>query len=269
VSEPFTRAERDQILARAAALERQLYPPEDDAIEPTGPARVKLLDAYYQVLHEYGDRLPRFSCSRCPHTQQILKRAIDPFGLDGPFWHKSRIVRIEEPPASPTFHVLLGALDLHGRAPAEVINEVTPGPEAPFVVPKLLELPGMRAVVSRLTLETGDTVHLIAYFSGDEIPMQDLHQHWLRQDLWYPNDSGGTSWLTKNDPYDFDLARWIESGHLAWIEPGDVDLVLRDRTSGRVCPYVGLQGDPHPQSLSGGERFQLMQPDGSPVDPFN
>lgn len=268
MSEPLTKAERGSILARATALESELYPPEGGPPEPTGPKRVKMLDTYYKVLHEYGDRLPRVPVSRCPLTKQVLKRVLDPFGLDGPFWYKSRVVEIEEPPPPQSFKVLLGALNLHGRSPDEVQAEVIPGPEVPFVVPTLLELPGMRAVISRIELDQGDTVHLIAYYSLEEIPMQDMHQHWLEQDLWYAGEGGGTSWLTKNDPYDYELAPWIENGCLAWIEPGDRELVVHDRSSSRPCPYLALPGDQHPQSLSGGERDLLETPDGSPVDPF-
>ena len=268
MSTPLTREERDHLLARAADLEQRLYPTGEDDAGPTGATRVKLLDTYYQVLHEYGDRLPRIPVSRCPHTRQIVKRALDPFCLDGPFWHKSRVVRIEEPAAPPTLRVLLGSLDLHGRAPAEVRAEVIPGPEAPFVVPRLLRLPDMRAVISRMTLPSGDTVHFIAYFTGAAIPMQFMHQEWLRQDLWYPNESGGTSWLTKNDPHDFDLAPWIASGQVSWIEPDDVELRLQDATLGTSCPFVGYPGDPHPQMLSGGKHYRLERPDGTPVNPF-
>lgn len=268
MSAPLTRAERDELLARAAALERELYPPEGGPPEPTGPARVKILDAYYKVLHEYGDRLPRVPFSRCPHTQLVLKRSLDPYGLDGPWWHKSRIVNVEEPAAAPTFKVLLGALNLNGREPAEAVAEVIPGPEAPFVVPRLLELPGMQAVVSRLALETGDTAHVIAYFSGDDIPTHKLHQHWLRQDLWFPNASGGTSWLTMNDPYDFDLQKWIAAGKLWWIAPADPEMRLVGGAGGAACPYAGLAGDPHPQILTGGKRGLLEIPNGTKVNPF-
>lgn len=267
MSAPLTKQERDALLSRASALERELYPPVDGPPEPEGPARVKLLDTYYQVLHEYGDRLPRVPFSRCPFSEKPLLRSLDPFGLDGPWWHKSRIVPIEEPVPPRAFQVILGAMDLHGRSPVEVVAEVTPGPVIPFVVPRLLQLPGMRAVVSRLpALEHGDVAHIIAYFSEAELPSAELHQHWLRQDLWFPDKQGTTSWITKNDPLDYDLGPWIESGHVAWIAPEDSHLQLRTGTAG--CPFLGLQGDPHPQMLSGGERYLLEIPDGSPVNPF-
>ena len=266
MSLPLTKEERDALLERAAGLERELYPPEGGPPEPTGPARVKTLDTYYQVLHEYGDRLLRAPFSRCPVTKQVLRRSLDPHGLGGPWWHKSRIVEIEEPAAPPTFQLVLGSLSLHGRVPEEALAEVIPGPEAPFVVPRLLQLPGMRAVISRLTLEHGDVAHVIAYFSSESLPPQVLHQHWLRQDLWFKTASGGTSWLTKNDPYDFALVPYVEAGQVLWIAPGDDELRLQSGTAG--CPYLEIPGDPHPQMLSGGQRLLLEIPDGSPVDPF-
>ncbi len=263
---PLSKSERDALLANAAKLESELYPPEGGPPEPTGADRVKRLDSYYQILHEYGDRLPRVPFSRCPLSGKLLLRSFDPFGLDGPWWHKSRIVQIEEPAAPMSFKVVLGALQMNGRDPAEALAEVIPGPESPFVVPRLLSLPGMHAVISRLILESGDVAHVIAYFSEEEIPTHKLHQHWLRQDLWYPNDSGGTSWLTKNDPHDFVLAPWVESGQVRWIAPGDTELKVHSGTA--ECPYLDLPGDFHPQMLSGGRRFLLEPPDGGPIDPF-
>lgn len=266
MSGPLVKAERDSLLARAASLERELYPPEGGPPEPAGAARVRILDTYYQVLHEYGDRLPRVPFSRCPFTQKLVQRSIDPFGLEGPWWHKSCLVEIEEPAAPAAFKLVLGSLDLRGRAPEEAKADVIPGPEAPFVVPRLLKLPGMCAVISRLSLEHGDIAHIIAYFSQEKILFQRLHQPWLRQDLWFPNESGGTSWLTMNDPYDFALAPWIESGQVKWIAPDDTGMLLQ--TGLAYCPYLDLPGDPHPQLLSGGQRLQLKIPDGSGVDPF-
>ncbi len=268
MSAPLSRTERDDLLAQAAKYERELYPSDESVAEPVGAPRLKLLDAYYKILHEYGDRLPRVAFSRCPHTGQILKRALDPFGLDGPYWHADRIVEIDEPAAPLTFTVLMGALDLHGREPSEVVAEVIPGPDIPFVVPRLLGLPGMKAVISRLKLETSDTAHVISYFSNENIPPQHLHQHWLRRDLWFPNDAGGTSWLIQNDAWDFDLERWIESGHVSWTDPDDLGMVLRDRKSGIQCPFVGLPGNQHPQSLNAGQSRRMPMPDAMAVDPF-
>ncbi len=269
MSEPLTREERAALLARVAELHAVLYPQAEGATAPAGPERLRLLDDSYQALAEYGDRLPRVAMSRCPHTQQVLKRSFDPYGLDGPWWNKSRAARVEEPPAPLTFRVLLGALDLRGRTPSEATAPVIPGPSVPFVVPRLLELPGMKAVISRLELQTGDIAYPIAYFADQPHYPGRLHQQWLRQELWYTNSTGGKSWTVKNDVWDFELARWIESGHLYWIEPGDTELRLRSRESGDACPYLDLPGEREPQEIAAGERSLMELPDGTPIEPFD
>ena len=78
MSLPLTKQERDALLERAAGLERELYPPEGGPPEPTGPARVKILDTYYQVLHEYGDRLLPAPFSRCPVPKRVQRKAYHP-----------------------------------------------------------------------------------------------------------------------------------------------------------------------------------------------
>ncbi len=265
MAEALTREQRDALLARVWDLEARLYPPED-APEPDARERERLREQYYQALAEYSDRLPRMVLSVCPFTGEPLRRALDPWGLDGPWWLKDRIFKVDEPAAPPTFRVLLGALALGNRAPAESRGPVIPGPEVPFVVPRLLRLPGMRAVVHRVPLETGDVAYPIAYFSTEAIDDRRLHQFWLRQDLWFKNAAGGTSWLIANDVWDFDLAPWVEQGLVGWVRP---DLRVADRDSGEPFPYSDLPGDRAPQSIARGRRSLLPLPNGVMVDPFH
>ena len=269
MSDALNRAERDALLARATELEAMLYPAEGGAVAPAGPARVRIMDTYYQVLAEYGDRLPRMPMSRCPFSGQIFKHSFDPFGLDGPWWQKAILVDIHEPAPLATFRVLLGAFTTHGREPAEAKAPVIPGPEVPFVVSRLLALAGMNAVISAIRLENGDTAYPIVYYSRPPHHPRTLHQPWLRQDLWYPSDGGGASWAIKNDPWDFDLKRWIDSGHLHWITEGNSDLKLCGRESGGPCPFLDLPGERYFQSIAGGKRELMEPPDGSPIDPFD
>ncbi len=224
-------------------------------------------EKYFQALAEYADRLPRVPMSACPFTGEILKRSFDPWGVDGAWWHQDIEVRIEEPSPPPTFRLLLGALALHGREPTEARDPVLAGPEVPFVVPRLLELPEMVAVVSQLPLETGDTAYPVAYFSTEEIPPQALHQPWLRQELWFKMPDGKSAWLIANDPWDFELQPWIDAGKLRWVAPGDQAMRVLGAGVG-ACPYVGLEGAREPASLAAGERFPLPLPDGVPVNPF-
>ena len=63
------------------------------------------------------------------------------------------------------------------------------------------------------------------------------------------------------DPWDFELAPWMESGKLLWIEPGDVSLALR---RGLPSPYVDLPGVREEQIIAGGRVSLRLPPDGSP-----
>jgi hypothetical protein len=267
MSESLTRPQRDELVRRLQALDARLYP-GDPAAEPSHRERARLEDEELALLGEYADRLPRVAMSRCPLSGALLRRSFDPFGLDGPWWQLDRTFSPDEPAAPPTFRVLLGALDLRGREPAEVTEDVLPGPDAPFVVPRLLELPGMVAVVSRLTLATGDLAYPVAYFSSEEIPFASLHQFWTRPELWFKTDSGDDGWIARNDAWDFDLPRWIEAGKLWWIEPGDERLVVHGHDAGRPCPYAGLPGERLPQILAAGTRDTDDPPSGSPPAPF-
>jgi hypothetical protein len=263
----MTRSERDELLRQLAALEAQLYP-DDESQEPTDRAALRLQDEVDRILGEYADRLPRIVMGASPFTGEPLLRSFDPFGLDGPWWWKDRPFKIDEPDAPPGFQVLLGALALNGRKPVEATDELIPGPEVPFVVPRLLELPNMVAVVTRLELETGDVAYPISYWSTATIDPADLHQPWLRQELWFSSAEGAPSWLISTAPWDFDLAKAISSDQLMWIAPRDPQNAVLGRDSGQACPYANLAGGKQPQSIVAGERDWLDLPDGVPVEPF-
>ena len=266
MSEPITREERNALVARIAQLSKQLFSPDS---RETIAQKARLRDTYLHVLGEYTDRLPRIVMSACPFSGAPLKRSFDPFGTDGPWWHKDRTFTPDEPAAPPTFRVLLGALDLHGRVPAESTDAVLAGPDAPFVVPALLEMPGMVAVISRLELATGDIAYPVAYYSQEKIPGSALHQFWTRPELWFTDEKGDKGWTVSNDAWDFELAPWIERAKVRWIRPGDTKAKVIGPESGEPCPYVGLPGDRMPQVLGGGERVLDDPPDGEPADPFS
>lgn len=263
----FNKNERDALLNKARALNAKLYP-DDDREAPKSRDASLIREAYYQALGEYADRLPRIVMSACPFTGELFKHSFDPWGLDGPWWQEGREVDIEEPAPPSSFKVLLGALALRGRKPVEAQRVSNPGPEVPFVVPRLLNLPGMVAVISQATLETGDIAYPIGYFSPELIPPQKLHQFWLEQDLWFDTAEGKSGWLIANDVWDFDLQPWIKSGKLRWIRPDDPKAEVVDGRSGEACPFVDLPGDRFPQSIAFGERTLLELPDGTPVNPY-
>ncbi len=249
--------------ARAVAYVRY------DPAKPRSPlvaARAK--DAYLAVLGEYSDRLPRVRMSTCPFTGAPLVRAWDPFGTDGPWWHTVRPFTPEEPAPPPAFRVLLGALDLRGRQPAEATHSVLAGPGAPYVVPRLLEIPDMVAVMSRMETAQGDIAYPVGYFSREEIHPVELHQFWTRQDFWYKTPEGNPAWSMANDVWDFDLEPWIANGQLRWIKPGDPSHRVVGKADGERCPFAGLEGVRLMQVLDKGVVSLEEAPDGEPPAPF-
>jgi hypothetical protein len=264
--ESLTREERDQLLAELADIDARLYP-EDDADAPESRQAALLRERYYLKLGEYADRLPRVVLSACPHCGEPLTRVFDPYGLDGPWWHVDVEVAFEEPRPCPHFQVLLGAVDLHGREPSEVGAEVKPGPAAPFVVPALLALPGMKAVVGSLALATGDTAYPIAYFSDQPLEPARLHQSWCRDAYWFKDADGNAGWSIANDPYDFDLEPHLAAGRLSWVDLAERPPYVRGAADGS-CPLVELPGDRERQKLCGGERELFGLPSGEVVNPF-
>ncbi|MFN8179154.1 MAG: hypothetical protein U0167_14585 [bacterium] len=263
MAEAFSGPERDALVARCRDLWTRLYPPSGPP--PAPPEFDRLRDRYYQGLAEYGDRLPRRNLGVCPFTGEPLLRSFDPFGVDGYWWHLDCVVAVEEPRAPAAFQVLLGALTLGRPAPTEAKNPVKPGPEVPFVVPALLELPGMQAVIGRVEMATGDVAWPISYWSPEKIEPRLLHQPWCRGMYWFETDSGQSAWSIANDVWDFDLAKWIAAGKLAWTDLSAAKPVVTREKLGFLDT---LPGERRPQLLADGERDFLPLPDGSLVQPF-
>jgi hypothetical protein len=262
----LTRKERDALLSRARGIKQQLYP--TSGARPAERAAKRLRETYYQILAEYADRLPRTRLSTCPFTGEPFIHSFDPWGVDGPWWESDREMAIEEPKAPETFRVLQGALGFHGRKPSEADDAVMPGPEVPFVIPRLLGLPEMVAVVTSVQMTSGDTAYPITYFSPVPMLKAQLHREWRAAEYWYEDEDGDSMWRIDNDPWDFDLAPWIASGKLRWIVPGDDTWTVVDGRSGAGSPFLNVAGDRFPQSLCGGERDLLDLPDGTIINPF-
>lgn len=262
MAEPFPKEERDRLLAKGRELWARMYP--EDGSDPSPADFARWREAFYQAVAEYSDRLPRVPFGVCPFTGEPLVRAIDPHGVDGWWWHVDCIAVVEEPRAPAAFRLLLGALALGKREPTEALDAVKPGPEVPYVIPSLLALPGMRAVVGRIELPTGDVAWPVSYWSEEEIDPIDLHQPWLRDVHWFTDGNGSSAWTIANDVWDFDLAKWVRSGQLAWADLSVAPPVLAD-----PAPLLAdLPGERRPQLLAGGSRSFLPLPDGNRVVPF-
>lgn len=264
--EGLTREERDALVARIGELEARLW--GDDA--PDGPAFDRLQESYYAALGEYYDRLPRVVMSACPFCEAPYKHSFDPYGIDGFWWRKDLLCKVEEPAACPHFQFLVGALTLAGGDATGVREQVIPGPEVPFIMPKFArDFPETIAVVGRLPVLPEHVAWPIAYFSNsDEIEPWHLHQPWLRDAFWFELPSGEVGWSTATDVWDFELEPWLESGALRFVDLTGPEPVAIRASAEHPYPFADAQGERRPQVLVWGERELLDPPDGEPLNPF-
>lgn len=267
MADELSRDARDELVQLISQSEASLFRRSGAPVLAMAD-RPQAKERLFAALGEYADRLPRMRLSVCPYCEQPLKRVFDPYGMDGPWWHVDVQVKYEEPAPCEHFRVLLGALYLGDRVPEEVGAEVRPGPEVPFVVPALLALPGMLAVVGRLTLATGDIAYPIAYFADQPTRPIELHQPWCRTMYWFQHDDGRTGWSTANDVFDFDMRTYVESAQLRWA-----DLTAREnrvlRGTEAAFPFFDLPGIRERQQIIGGEREFMGVPTGEPLNPFD
>lgn len=217
----------------------------------------------------YFSTLPRLPISRCPYSGEPLVRAFDPWDLKGFWWQEGNLEDTPEPDPGPHFRMLSGALGFAGR-PAEAGGEEAAhvGPEVPFVIPRILAMPTMVAVVSRITLACGYQAYPIAYFSR-QVPLPGtLGMPWRRTAYNWQDGNGQPCFSYPMDPWDFDLERWLQQGKLLWIDPDDETLTLR-RHGEQRCPYLELPGRRMRQIVQGHEVRYEPPPDNEVIDPFN
>jgi len=255
----FTPDERQRLVAEYVPLWHELInPPQAGSTRD----RRALHDRKLVLKEEYCDRLPRFVLGACPFTGSQLKRSVDPWGFDGPWWWAEAGVEVQEPTPPDAFRMLSGAMDLRGRSPTECGNGVRPGPPVPFIISRVLALTGMVAVIAALDLPSGDRIYPISYWSPEPVKPSKLHTPWLRATYWLPN--GG--YMVCNAAWDFDLAPWITKDKIRWIAPGDSTWQVRSGLAG--CPYLDLPGHRGPQYISKGGLTVDDPPSGEPFNPY-
>ncbi|MDO8688676.1 MAG: hypothetical protein Q7R39_01445, partial [Dehalococcoidia bacterium] len=118
-----------------------------------------------------------------------------------------------------------------------------PGPGLPYVVPRLLKLPEVKAVVSSLQVGPHQAFPIFYYARPVPYGVERINT-WGADDYGFLDGSGNYRWSsTPEAPEDFDfgLEEWIKTGKLLWIPPGDPGLTLRSDV--RRCPYLSLDGE--------------------------
>ncbi len=211
---------------------------------------VRLMHRQGELLRAYREGLPKTPLARCPFSGEIYAPPFDPFGLDGLWWNYYRSQRpLVEPPGH--WIALTGAMKL-----AEPVEKAPfpamPGPGAPFVLRRLVEHPVVKAVLCALPVGR-HTAYAVTYFGsawpeGVAIPNLWGADHYLA--FLSNGDVGRTETFEDPGDRDFELARWIEAGKLAWIAPGDSSMTLRTGVDG--CPYLSVTGTREDQHVAHG-----------------
>jgi hypothetical protein len=203
-------------------------------------AALVLWDRQDQLRNRYADLLPEVAVARSPDTGEVVSWAIDTVGLDGWFWSYRGPARRLPERVPRTWLTMTGALRL--REPVEVTPFlIRPGPGVPFVVPRIIEAPGVRAVIAQLPIGR-HTGWPTTYF-GPKPENTKLVNLWASDTYQVYRDGDWLGW-DQTTPwaadYDFDLEPWLRSEKLLWIRPGDQSMQLHTGVDG--CPYVGLDG---------------------------
>jgi len=267
MSEPvLSKKTRNALVEEMRIIDGKHYP-KNKSKEPSSKESQRLDKLYYSKMGEYFRRLPRLVISKCPFCNKPFKHSFDPWGLNGPWWWTDRLCEVIEPNDCGHFRVLQGAYDLKGRQPNDVKEGVEPGPEIPFVVPRLFKLPSMVAVIGTLGMANGDIAYPIVYFSTAKIAAIDLYKEWGRSEYWFKDDKGNSCWTIPNSKWDFELKPYMQKGKVRFVDlkGGKGASFL----SGKKCaPFMGMKGEHSPQMISWGEMAHGDLPNGEIICPF-
>jgi hypothetical protein len=271
---PFTKPERESLLqkVREALLLYNQAMDRGNASPPYSSEEAKAFEeaqacheALSKLVDDYFGRLPLVTMSCCPFDRIPLIRTFDPFGLDGLWWRSDASPK--EMPTCPHFCFVAGAVDFGGRKPLGGDFEGLLGPQAPFVIPSMLEKGGMVAVLSQLTMENGYVAYPVAYFAERRPSPQELTAGWARTNYVYTTQLGISGWRIPNLTWDFELLPWLKAGKLRWCDPGSGNSVLSE-ASPVDCPYLDLTGKRVRMIVQNDRVLQAGLPTGEPLAPF-
>jgi len=212
-------------------------------LEKTRNEKLRKVD---QLINAYWECIPSIKLSLCPFCNAELRRVFDLIDLNG-FWWMDRTQRPAlEPESCEHFQLLLGAVNMNGLNPEGGLFESRPGPDVPYVIPRILEMPTIEAVISSIPMKCGYVAYPIAYFSKEPLASGLLTQSWAQKQYRFNTDDGKTGWNIVEDSCDFDLLPWIKSGKVKWVVDGRLN-TLSD--SPQACPFLELKGMERQQIL--------------------
>lgn len=256
---PYTQSERRTLLDEYFSLLPAIEDPEKGGTEYD-----RALQRISVLWDTYVDGTPRVPISRCPFNLEEFRPSLDAFGFDGLFWKYDAAARRSEPLRGHVFAFTGAARFVEPVEPAPFLCR--PGPEVPFVVPRILKREKIRAVLSSVPIGR-HTGYAIVYYCSE--PVMDLERFntWGLDYYELEIDEGVFGWNVSQpvlQDYDFDLVPWIAQGRLLWIAPGDKTLELHEGVAG--CPYLDLKGRRSPLCVQEGEIWTASLWDGKVPD---
>ena len=225
---------------------RQMLSDSDSRWRELENDRNAILKKVERTVEEYWSWIPTISLSLCPFCNVELRHPFDPVDLNG-FWWMDRTRRPgREPKACEHFNLLLGAVNLNGLSPRGGPFEGRPGPDVPYVIPRILEMPTMLAVISSIAMNCGYTAYPVAYYSQISPAGGSLTQTWAEAEYYFTLEDGKTGWNMVSNSYDYDLLPWLKAGKIRWIEGGRLSSVDDDPED---CPFLDVKGMRRPQVI--------------------
>ena len=199
----------------------------------------------------YLEKTPVLEIAKNPFTGAVFSHSFDPFGLDGPWWDCRNPLRHMEPLPDGVL-AFTGAVRLR-----EQIEDVQflckPGPGRPFVVPRVLDQEGVKAVLTRLTVGPHVGYGTVYFYEGGWTTAERFNTWGISYAVFKTgeDDFGWFEFETRPEDFDFKLEPWLEQEKLLWIHPDDDGLDHRTGVAG--CPFIGLDGEPLLQVTQAGE----------------
>jgi hypothetical protein len=223
---------------------------QDDCL---GESQVE--DEILNVMDQYRNLLEEIVVSRCPFTGEEVSMAMDTLGLDGNYWNYDFPLRkIGHLP--DTFFAFDGAMKLH--LPLEKTPYIcAPGPDLPFVLPRLLAYEQIKCVVSKVHIGDHEG-YIMMYYASPKLLGVTRVNEWATNRYWDEASIMPSFLLPGNfytyseqaNAYDYDLEYWIKKGKLLWISEKDPYFTLHSTVVN--CPYLSLEGKRSPKYVYDG-----------------
>lgn len=210
------------------------------------------------MIEVYLENLPKSAISRCPFTGELFEISIDKEGLDGLWWNSDAPKRKNEK-FIDSFYAMDGALKLYEEV-EQFPFLCTPGPEIPYIIPRLLEYDQIKAVVSQIKIGK-HTAYPVLYFSDPMLYYEKRVNDWGTNYYWEDGNvieeiltPGNFVSLELETDRDYDLEKWIKNGKLLWIAQEDINFKLHSYIDG--CPYLDIIGSENDKFIQNGEVWE-------------